>query len=173
MRCIRSMFAIAVRLLASRTAFELALLLMALILTPLARLSAAGRGGPHIETEAMLVTLVALPATVITILSAIAVIIVPIISVPVNKLILNLNATIDGLPAWVKQIVVGIVTTLLTLAAQHVPGVPTSLQGFDVTAIGSLLNTGIAFLLHLAQAQPTPSAPTASKAIASPGAPAK
>jgi len=103
----------------------------------------------------------ALPATVITILSAVALIVVPIVSVPINKVILNVSAKIDALPAWAKQIVVAIVTTGLTLAAQHVPGVPTSLQGFDVTAIASLLNTGIAFLLHLAQA--TPAAPAPAK----------
>jgi len=103
----------------------------------------------------------ALPATVITILSAVALIVVPIVSVPINKVILNLSAKIDALPAWAKQIVVAIVTTGLTLAAQHVPGMPTSLQGFDVTAIASLLNTGIAFLLHLAQA--TPAAPAPAK----------
>ena len=103
----------------------------------------------------------ALPATVITILSAVALIVVPIVSVPINKVILNVSAKIDALPAWAKQIVVAIVTTGLTLAAQHVPGVPSTLQGFDVTAIASLLNTGIAFLLHLAQA--TPAAPAPAK----------
>jgi len=102
----------------------------------------------------------ALPATVITILSAVALIVVPIVSVPINKVILNVSAKIDALPAWAKQIVVAIVTTGLTLAAQHVPGVPSTLQGFDVTAIASLLNTGIAFLLHLAS-QTAPAAPTA------------
>jgi len=112
---------------------------------------------PHITA----LLLFALPATVITILSAVALIVVPIIAVPINKVILNLSAKIDALPAWAKQIVVAIVTTGLTLAAQHVPGMPTSLQGFDVTAIASLLNTGIAFLLHLAQA--TPTAPASAK----------
>lgn len=105
---------------------------------------------PHVAA----LMLVALPATVITIISAVALIIVPIVAVPVNKAILNVSAKIDALPAWAKQIVVAIVTTGLTLAAQHVPGMPTSLQGFDVTAIASLLNTGIAFLLHLASKAP-------------------
>lgn len=106
-----------------------------------------------------------MPSWLLAVLPAIAAILVPIISVPINKVILNLSAAIDRLPAWAKQIVVGIVTTLLTLAAQHVPGMPTSLQGFDVTAIGALLNTGIAFLLHLASST-TPAAPAAAGAVA-------
>ena len=106
-----------------------------------------------------------MPSWLLTLIPAIAAILVPIISVPINKVILNLNTAIDALPSWAKQIVVGIVTTLLTLAAQHVPGVPTSLQGFDVTAIGALLNTGIAFLLHLAQSTP-PAVPVANIAAA-------
>ncbi|HXE60699.1 MAG TPA: hypothetical protein VN607_08315 [Gemmatimonadaceae bacterium] len=112
-----------------------------------------------------------MPSWLLSVLPAIAAILVPIISVPINKVILNLTTAIDALPAWAKQVVVGIVTTLLTLAAQHVPGVPTSLQGFDVTAIGALLNTGIAFLLHLAQSKPAaapaaPAAPVANVAAA-------
>lgn len=116
----------------------------------------------HLHAMLFVIAALALPATVITIISAVALIVVPIIAVPINKVILNLSTKIDALPAWAKQIVVAIVTTGLTLAAQHVPGMPTSLQGFDVTAIASLLNTGIAFLLHLAsQSAPAPAAPTA------------
>lgn len=107
-----------------------------------------------------------MPSWLQTIIPAIAAILVPIISVPINKVFLNLSTAIDALPAWAKQIVVGIVTTLLTLAAQHVPGVPTSLQGFDVTAIASLINTGIAFLLHHVASTPAPAAPSANIAVA-------
>lgn len=139
-----------------------------LLLPSAARPAGAMTIGPHVTAAAAAALALALPSTVVTIISAIAVIVVPIISVPINKVILNLSTAIDNLPAWIKQIVVGLVTTLLTLAAQHVPGVPTSLQGFDVTAIASLINTGIAFLLHSVQAQPAPPAPAASRSPASP-----
>lgn len=106
-----------------------------------------------VHIQAMLLVFV-LPTIVVSLIAAIAVVIIPIVSMYLNKLILNINAKIDALPAFTKQIVVGIVTTLLTVAAQHIPGVPTSLQGLDVATIASLLNTGITFLLHLAQATP-------------------
>ena len=106
-----------------------------------------------VHIQAMLLVFV-LPTIVVSLIAAIAVVIIPIVSMYLNKLILNINAKIDALPAFTKQIVVGIVTTLLTVAAQHIPGVPTSLKGLDVATIASLLNTGITFLLHLAQATP-------------------
>jgi hypothetical protein len=119
----------------------------------------------HIHAMLLALAAFALPSTVVTIIAAVAVVIIPIVSMRINKVFLNLTAKIDALPALTKQIVVGIVTTLLTVAAQHVPGVPTSLQGFDVATIGSLLNTGITFLLHLAEKQ---SAAAAAVAAATP-----
>lgn len=171
MRSIRLGLTACLRVLAGRAVFEAVVLLFMALLVSAAHAVDAVSVGPHINAAAIAL---ALPATVVTIISAVAVIVVPIISVPINKVILNLTTAIDNLPAWIKQIVVGIVTTLLTLAAQHVPGVPTSLQGFDVTAIASLLNTGITFLLHYVQSQPaTPAAPSATRAPASSASPSK
>jgi len=170
MRSIRLGLTACLRVLGGRAVFEAAVLLFMALLVSAAHAFAAVSIGPHINAAAIAL---ALPATVVTIISAIALIVVPIIAVPINKVILNLSATIDNLPAWIKQIVVGIVTTLLTLAAQHIPGVPTSLQGFDVTTIASLLNTGISFLLHYVQSQPAAPAPSALRSPAAVSSPSK
>jgi len=102
-----------------------------------------------------------------SIIAAAAVILIPLVSTKLSGWILNLNAAINAMTAWKKQLVVGIITTLLTMAAQHVPGVPADLQGFNATAIGSILNWAVATLLHTAPKVSAAVAP-ATRAIAAP-----
>lgn len=103
----------------------------------------------HFHFLAAVLLSIALPATVVTILGVVLVALVPIVSVPINRVILNAAAWIDGLPAVAKQFVVVLVTTgLTTLATTIGHPLPATLGGFDTTVVADLLNVGITFLLH-------------------------
>lgn len=92
---------------------------------------------------------VELPALIVSALGLILPLLVAPVSVQVGRVILNLTAWIDSLPALVKQIVSAIITAGLTIAALQIGHpLPDTLAGVNTDVIASLLNMGIAYLLH-------------------------
>lgn len=112
---------------------------------PAAHAATAVLPGAHVQ----LMLSIALPAIIVSALSLILPLLVGPVSVQIGRVVLNLTAWIDKLPALVKQIVSAIITVLLTVAALKIGHpLPDTLAGVNTDAIVSLLNMGIAFLLH-------------------------
>lgn len=78
-------------------------------------------------------------------------VIVGVLTVPLVNLIKKASTWVDALPDAVKQLFV----LLVAYAANLLSGLlgvtlPTSLGGFDSTAVGTLISAVLAYLLHLA-----------------------
>lgn len=81
-------------------------------------------------------------------------VVVGIITVPLFNFIEKIAGVVDKLPDALKRIVVAIIAALLNVAWQAL-GIngPTSIAGLDPAAVGTVISSVLAYLLHLASQQ--------------------